>query len=174
MRKLKITLVSILLLTSCHSMHSSMESSENNAAIVTPASLLDSSAEQINIDLANDSSVDQLKDWLENDQPSRAELSCFEGYKNCMDARKVLASYNVPFSLSQADNKHGQVVLVYERIVARDCLDKVDTHGNTQTGCANSSNILHMISNHRQIIQPALSDLPRAADYVNSGNSENN
>lgn len=162
-----LILTNLLLLSACATQGTNVRGSDSSRTI-SPTKLLDSSAERINIDLQSEGSTNQLTDWIENDQPSKAEISCFDAFKTCMDAKKILTSYGIPFSVAHNEDKQGNVTLIYERVVAKDCLDRTDSAGNTITGCAVSTNILHMISNHKQIIQPSLSDLPRASDFVDA------
>lgn len=139
-----------------------------------PESLLDVSSEVVNVQLADPDAVDQLTEWVNQDQPTRAELYCLEGDKVCKKAGKVLEKFGVPVMyVSAADNN---VALVYERILARDCENRyIDNRINPYEmnhptfGCTIASNIVQHVSDKHQFVSPDLmdySDGPKSVQNV--------
>jgi hypothetical protein len=136
-----------------------------------PESLLDVSSEVVNVQLGEPDSVDQLTQWVNQDQPTRAELYCLQDEKVCKQAGKVLEKFGVPILyVSAADNN---VALVYERILARDCENRyIDNRINPYElphptfGCSIASNMVQHVSDKRQFVSPALMDYGDGAKAV--------
>ncbi len=136
-----------------------------------PETLLDSSSEVVNVNLRSGASVNELAQWINRDQPSRAELHCNSADALCGKARKVLAQFAVPASL--VPGTQNSVSLIYERVVARDCENRfIDNHINPYElthptyGCSVASNLVQMVSDKRQFTAPALMDDPSAEKAV--------
>lgn len=137
----------------------------------SPESLLDVSSEMVNVQLDSDASLDELTSWINQDQPTRAELYCMEGERTCTRANKILEQFGVPvLFVSAADNN---VALVYERVLARDCESRyIDNRINPYElnhptfGCSTASNMVQMVSNKQQLVSPALMDYPDAEKAV--------
>ena len=137
----------------------------------TPESLLDASSEVINIRLESARSVNDVSDWINKDQPTRAELYCLESDRICSNARGVLEQFGVPVNfVAAADNR---VTLVYERVLARDCENRyIDNSINPYNlnhptfGCSVASNIVQHVSDKAQFTAPALMDYPDAEKAV--------
>lgn len=129
----------------------------------TPESLLDASSEVINIRLESENSVNDVTDWVNKDQPTRAELYCLESDRICTHARRALEQFGVPVSFAPAaDNR---VALVYERVLARDCENRyIDNSINPYNlnhptfGCSVAANIVQHVSDKAQFTAPALMD----------------
>lgn len=136
-----------------------------------PENLLDQSSEAINVTLSSAASVDEVTNWVNQDQPTRAELYCLESDKICSDTQQVLEQFGVPVQfMPSADNT---AVLVYERVLARDCENRyIDNSINPYNfyhptlGCSVTSNTIQMVSDKQQFTQPALMDYPDAAKAV--------
>lgn len=135
-----------------------------------PEALLDVSSEVVNLSVAGPNELSQLNAWIEQDQPSRAELYCSAG-PSCSDARKVLELQGVP--VMQVPSMDNSVALVYERILARDCTQRYRDDGSnnynaphTALGCSISANIVQHVSDKQQFVKPNLTDLPRATGSV--------
>lgn len=128
-----------------------------------PHSLLDVSSEVVNVSLASEQSLDQLVDWVNQDQPTRAELYCLESDPLCQQAQQVLDQFGVPSTYTAAaDNL---VALMYERVAARDCENRyIDNHINPYHlhhptfGCSTAVNIVQMVGDKQQFVSPALLD----------------
>jgi type IV pilus biogenesis protein CpaD/CtpE len=137
-----------------------------------PESLIDVSAEIVNLSVANPSEVKELAGWIDRDRPTRAELSCVAGTKQCVDAQKVLELNGVPYAAGT--NAENSVTLFYERILARDCDQRyVDNAHNSYNvthphfGCAVSANIVQHATDKQQFVSPNLSEAPSAVRGVN-------
>ena len=133
----------------------------------TPESLLDVSSEVVNVSLSSDRSIDDLVGWVNQDQPSRAEITCLESDPVCQQAQRTLERFGVPASYTPAADNN--VTLVYERVLARDCENRyIDNHINPYNmnhptfGCSVASNMVQMVSDKQQFVSPALSDYPDA------------
>lgn len=133
-----------------------------------PESLLDVSTEMVNLGLDSTQSLDQLVDWLNNDQPSRVELYCGPDAYLCEQAKMILQQFAVPFDV--ASDAAPRVALMYDRVLARDCDNRyIDNPINPYNlnhptfGCATAVNMLLMVSDKRQLTAPPLSDFQDAA-----------
>lgn len=132
-----------------------------------PESLLDQSSEVVNFNVDSPAGIDELVDWVNQDQPSRAELYCADGDSLCMEAHDVLTQFGVDvLFIPSQDNV---VTLIYDRIIARDCENRYidnsinDYNLNHPTfGCSTASNMLQMVTDKRQFTSPSLLDYPGA------------
>ncbi len=136
-----------------------------------PDALLDVSSEVVNLSVAGPNELSQLSSWVEQDQPSRAELYCTPGEPRCTEARKVLELHGVP--VMQVPSMDYTAALVYERILARDCnptfRDRTYNNWNLRSpsfGCSISANIVQHVSDKQQFVNPNLTDTPRATGAV--------
>jgi len=138
-----------------------------------PESLLDISSEVVNLKIESGSSIQEITNWINKDQPTRAELNCPDGDRLCVKVQKVLHQFDVPVKYtSTPDNT---IVLVYERILARDCENRyIDNLVNPYNlhhptfGCTTAVNIVQMVSDKRQFTSPALMDYSDAGKAVQS------
>lgn len=129
----------------------------------SPFSLLDASSEVVNVALIDQSSVSEVVQWVDQDQPTQAELYCLDGDPVCMETLETLEMFRVPVHyVSAADNN---LVLIYDRIVARDCDNRyVDNAINPYNlnhktfGCSTAVNMVQMVGDKRQFTSPALLD----------------
>lgn len=129
----------------------------------SPFSLLDASSEVVNISLMSEDSVSEVVQWIDQDQPTQAELYCLEDDAVCMQTLETLEMFRVPVHfVSAADNN---LVLIYDRIVARDCDNRyIDNPVNPYNlnhktfGCSNAVNMVQMVGDKRQFTSPALLD----------------
>ncbi len=127
----------------------------------TPESLLDVSSEIVTIELLSVTSIDELQEWVESDQPSRAELYCVEGDVLCDSAEQTLSLYNVEYEWIPA--QISEINLVYERVIAHDCENRfIDNRINPYNlnhptyGCSVASNMVQMVSDRSQFVNPSL------------------
>lgn len=128
-----------------------------------PESLLDESSEVVNFDVIGPESLDELVVWINEDQPTRAELYCQDGDMLCLDTYELLEQFGVPIMyVSSPDNV---VTLVYERVIARDCENRfIDNSVNPYNlphpthGCSVAANIVQMVTDKRQFTSPPLLD----------------
>lgn len=131
-----------------------------------PEDLLDVSSEVITLNLASASSIRQLSSVVGKEAPTRAELSCSLQERLCSQAKALLERRNVPVRMADND---ASVVLVYERVVARDCQQRyIDNSINPYNlnhpvyGCSVMGNTVQMVSDKQQFTDPALLDLQDA------------
>ena len=136
-----------------------------------PESLLDVSSEIVNLPISNDLDLDELADWINADQPTRAELYCMDGDDRCAAAQEILDLYGVPSFYVPASDR--TVTLVYERVIARDCENRfIDNSVNPYNlhhptyGCSVAANIVQMVSDKQQFVAPNLLDYPDARKAV--------
>lgn len=136
-----------------------------------PESLLDVSSEVVNLGVGTDSALAELSQWIERDQPTRAELYCADTDPKCTAAQEVLDLYGVPtMYVASADSS---VALVYERVLARDCENRyIDNHINPYNlnhptfGCSIAANMVQQVSDRQQLVSPNLMDLPDGSKAV--------
>lgn len=140
-----------------------------------PESLLDVSSEVISVEMMSDQSADEIVNWIETDQPSRSEIQCFEGDPLCARAEDVLKLYGLEYEIVNSDRT--EVLLVYERILARDCENRyIDNTINPYNlyyptyGCSVASNLVQMVTDKRQFVSPTLLDYPDASSMVRAYN----
>lgn len=168
----------VLTLTGCHAgSMSGRDSAPLNYAAISPESLMDITEERVTVSLYDRSSVSDMKQWIEQDLPTRAELSC-EGTSNCKAAQKVLSSFSIPFeTMEEADGKHYEpaVILFYNRILARDCqcgYELRNGHKIPVVGCAHSVNMMQMVSDRQQFHQPEMMGMTDTHHGVNAIHSQ--
>ncbi|MFV9875202.1 MAG: hypothetical protein AB8U25_01315 [Rickettsiales endosymbiont of Dermacentor nuttalli] len=139
---------------------------------IEPESLIDFSSEQVSFSLSSPSVIEDITNWLTNDQPSSVELGCNTNNKTCASIIKILGLYNINYKFSVIDNN---ITLFYNKVVARDCnrvyCDKKGTIIRSHNlGCAVSANTVQMVSDHKQFIEPSLLDLHDATKSVHHYN----
>lgn len=150
-------LASLAFLTSCSTIPAEMAGSNTD-----PESLLDMSLETVNVSLDSNASIDELINWINQDQPSRAELYC-DGSAVCTKARAVFGQFAVPVDVSFGGRN--EAVLVYERVMARDCnnaykdnsINPYNLH-HSSFGCSVKANTVQMVGDKRQFVSPDLLD----------------
>ncbi len=136
-----------------------------------PEALLDVSSEQVSVSLNTAQGLDQLVEWLNDDQPTRIELYCASMDDICGQAQEIIEQFAVPYDVYV--DPLNQATLVYDRVVARDCDHRfMSNHINPYNlnhptfGCAMAVNQLQMIADKQQIISPALTDYQDARKMV--------
>jgi hypothetical protein len=140
-----------------------------------PEALLDVSSERVTFSLSSDRAVDELAEWINNDQPSKAILKCIAGHNNplCVEVELVLTQYGVPFSVETAEGKINNIELFYDRVVLRECSPKYvnnsynpDNLNHQNFGCSVASNMVQSLEDHRQLLTPAFKDPHDAASAI--------
>ncbi len=128
-----------------------------------PESLLDASSEVVSVQLVSDQSVEEVVEWVDQDQPTRAELMCMDSDPLCVAAQEVLGVYGIEYQV--APSAENTVHLIYERVLARDCEHRfIDNHINPYNmshpafGCSTASNMVRMVTDKRQFVSPGLLD----------------
>lgn len=139
-----------------------------------PESLLDVSSEVVNLNAASASDMVELSNWIDHDQPTRAQLNCDGTDKRCGEARKILELHGVPVVPGTGTSNDQSVSLMYERILARDCnqryVDRVTNDHNVASpsfGCSVAANMVQQVTDKQEFISPNVSDDPSAKRAVN-------
>ncbi len=153
------TLLTTALVTSLAACSSIPEGAHSERG--TPESLLDVSSEIVTVELLGTESVQEIREWAEADQPSRAEIYCMEGDILCDSVEETLSLYGVEYEW--IPSHVSEVNLVYERVIAHDCQHHyIDNRINPYNlnhpafGCSIASNIVQMVSDRRQFVNPDL------------------
>lgn len=139
----------------------------------SPESLLDASSEVVNVPLISEASIQEVVQWVDQDQPTQAELYCLSSDPVCAQALETLEMFQVPVNyVSAADN---MLTLVYDRVVARDCENRyINNTANPYNlhhptfGCSNAVNVVQMVGDKRQFTNPALLDFRDGEKAVQS------
>jgi hypothetical protein len=133
-----------------------------------PEGLLDTSSEVVNLNIDSPESVQEITNWINKDQPTRAELNCAEDSALCKKTKNALHQFGVP--VKYVSNSNNNIALIYERVLARDCENRyIDNTINPYNlnhptfGCTTAANMVQMVSDKRQFISPPLMDYPDAA-----------
>jgi len=141
----------------------------------TPESLLDVSSEAVSAPIDSEMAIDSLIDWIEEDQPSSAELYCYQEDIFCAAAEEVMNLYGVDYEI--VSSPEAVVNLMYERVLARDCENRyIDNSVNPYNmnhptfGCSVASNMVQMVTDKQQFIKPELSAYPDTRRVLNSYN----
>lgn len=129
----------------------------------TPESLLDVSSEVVTLQVTSQEEMDEVARYVDEDQPTRAEIYCMDGDMMCGTAEQTLGLYGVEYEVIPADTS--EVHLIYERVLARDCENRyIDNSINPYNlnhptfGCSTASNVVQMVSDKRQFVSPSLLD----------------
>ncbi len=160
----KLTIISALVIALLVSACGERLKKEAYVTRGNPNNLIDASAERVSFGLGNASVIGDVSGWINRDQPTRAELTCTDNSYTCNEVKSVLNQFGVPFKMVSKIGANN-VVLVYERVVARDCDSRyVDNHFNPYNlnhktfGCSVAANIVQHASEQSQITNPALQD----------------
>lgn len=149
-----IVLLSLLLITACET---------KGRAMVLPEHLIRTSSENVSFDITNDTSIDSISDWIHEDMPSQAVLSCTEGDMLCADVIRLLDEHQIPFTTADAPQGSASINFTYNRVSAVDCAPQ-------GFGCSASVNAVQMVTNREDFVNPPLSDYPDAEKMVRSYN----
>jgi hypothetical protein len=152
-----LTSVAVLTLSAC-SADIPAQAYENRG---TPESLLDVSSEVVTVEMTSEESLSELTEWVEGDQPTRAEIRCKEGDVLCDQAEQTLSLYNVDYEWIPSQTS--EINLVYERVIAHDCENRfIDNRINPYNfnhpafGCSVASNMIQMVTDRQQFVSPSL------------------
>ena len=163
-----ITTAALLAATGCNI----LGPRQDVAATGSPEALLDVSSEVVNLGVNSPKEVDDVSQWINRDQPTRAELYCQEGTKNCAEARQVLDLYGVPNTV--VSSPANTITLVYERVLARDCdhvyhddLGLWYNESQPAFGCSVAANMVQQVTQKQQFVSPNLSDYRDAESATN-------
>lgn len=158
MKKIFVTTVLAAGLISCSPIPPSAYYDRGN-----PESLLETSSEVVNFSIDSPAAVQNITQWINQDQPSRAELICNDGDALCYEVQQALSQFGV--STEHVTGSENSVALIYERTLARECENRyIDNPVNPYNlnhptfGCSKALNVVQMVSDKRQFTNPALSD----------------
>lgn len=136
-----------------------------------PENLIDKSSEMVNLKIDSPASVEEITNWINRDQPTRAELSCQRDDGLCGEVSSVLRQFGVP--VKYEPTPENKLTLIYERVQARDCESRyIDNTINPYNlnhptfGCTISVNMVQMVTDKREFTNPALMD---NADAIKTG-----
>lgn len=120
---------------------------------LTPEHQLDINSEEISFKIAGKGVLNEVESWIANEEPSKAVFSCSNIDKKLCDSVSVmLEDYDLKYDKISSNDNHDYIVLVYQRVKARNCEMK-------EFGCSVSKNILHIVSNYSQFVNPPISDM---------------
>lgn len=148
-------LLAVFFITSCET--------NNIAKQVRPENLLSSNVEDVSFTISGSESVDSMFEWIIDDKPNSALLSCASGDSLCIGAERVLSDLSVPYRMDVVPGEESSVSLVYNRLLTRDCSNGL--------GCAMSTNMIGAITNQSDFTNPALSDYHDAQKAVENYNN---
>ncbi len=138
----------------------------------SPESLLDVSSEIVTVELLSENSINEVADWVEGDQPTRAEIYCVEGDVLCDAAEEIFVVFGVEYEWLPSSSS--EINLVYERVLAHDCENRfIDNRINPYNmnhptfGCSMASNMVQMVSDRRQFVSPSLLDFYDGETAIN-------
>lgn len=139
--------------------------SKNHPQVVMgqPEMLLDVSSERISLDLNTMDAIDELTDWVNQDQPTIARLACNDEDLICIRAKEVFNMFAV--EVEHMPSSANAVELVYDRITVRDCDNRFfSNHRNGSNlnhpafGCSTAVNIVQMVTDKQEFANPTISD----------------
>lgn len=149
-----------------------------------PESLLVHSNERVNLILSEPRGMEEMTSWIDKDQPTKVALACVEGSLYCAKAIGILQQFGLPYSRHLSNDGQDQAMLMYDRVVARDCDNRfVDNYTNPYNapqpafGCSMSANTVQMITDRKEITNPATmpkADGRRAAQVMKGATQPNN
>jgi len=152
MKKLLVLLVSI-----------SLFSCVQNEKRVSVESLITSSAENASFPIQNQSSVREVKNWVNDDKPTRAIINCGSNKFLCKDVEEHFTANSIDFDIVQSSSSASSVSLLYNRTNAKNCISGF--------GCDNSANIIQMVTDRSDFVSPSLTDHHDATKAVGTYNS---
>ena len=122
-----------------------------------PESLLSQAREVVSFSV-DDGNVEELIEWVEFNEPTRADVSCYDE-SICEEIEEALEQYGVSYDITGGDDN--SVTLVYETISANECNNRfVSNHNNPYNlnykgfGCSVSTNMLSQVKDKRQFTNP--------------------
>ncbi len=124
---------------------------------VSIETLLTNSSEVVSFPISDRASVHTIQNWIGDEAPSYATVSCPTGNPQCAEVTRVLNAQNI--TVDNAAGASDTVTLSYDHPTARNCPPQA-------FGCSVAANSLQMISNYNQILHPAVSDPQDAAQGV--------
>jgi hypothetical protein len=160
MKNISILVWALILLSGCVANNSAKPISFNNQNVkipIQPEDLLDLSSERVSFSITTKNAVNDINDWIDNDHPNRADLTCNQSEPTCNKIISILKSFSIPYRLMLEKSPNKELTLIYDRISVRDC-SVMETENNIMNknilGCSVASNMLQMISDQQQFVKP--------------------
>lgn len=168
MKKTLFILLALTVMSGCAEQFNT--NPKHHADVVNLESVIHVSSEKVTISLNSIDFKEELIEWLNKDQPTKATLACHTKAHHCVEAEKILHSFGVPFHFS-SDRDENTATLLYEKVVAKECVNNKTHAQNLPIGCAVTSNMMRMITDHNQLVKPKSAhhhhNAARAAHHYN-------
>ena len=127
-----------------------------------PEALLDYSSERVTFGLGTANALDDITAWVNKDQPSRAEVSCYALDSACSGLKRILTQFGVNFTEVPSKDGGNSVVLIYDRVSARDCDNRYVDNATSNSlnlnhktfGCSVAVNTVQMVGERSQFNNP--------------------
>lgn len=127
-----------------------------------PEALLDYSSERVTFGLGTATALDDITAWVNKDQPSRAEVSCYALDSACAGLKRILTQFGVNFTEVPSKDGGNSVVLIYDRVAARDCDNRYVDNATSNSlnlnhktfGCSVAVNTVQMVGERSQFNNP--------------------
>lgn len=123
--------------------------------------LLVNAAEVVSFAISDTASVHTIGNWISDDIPNRASISCPSKSSSCSEVMAILQTRHIIVDEEDIDGTD-KVTLSYDHVTTREC-------PLYAFGCSVSINALHMVHDHNQVLNPApLSAHQNAAQAVDA------
>lgn len=132
-------MVSVLALTSACSL-------SRSKASLSMEDLLVNAAEVVSFGISDTASVHTIGNWVSDDVPTHATISCPSKNNSCSEVMKLLQTKHIAVEEEEVDGTD-KVTLSYDHITTREC----PVHA---FGCSVSINAVHMVHTPEQILNP--------------------
>ena len=163
---MRIFVIAIVIsaLSSCTSLRASRGMPEK--AVIEPSNLFVNSYEQVTIPI--DGNIAEIFNAvISKEKPSSAVVKCNRDVKNCRYVKHLLHGNSINFdNANQAAGEPELLVLDYNHLGRASC-------NSLSLGCSVSYNVIGMVPNHNEFINPIVSDFSSANDAINAINSDN-
>lgn len=163
------TVIAAVLLASCSELPKEAYYSHGQ-----PESLLQTSQDEAAFSLASPKAEGRVAEWIAKVRPTHAALSCQETSKTCNKVERLLRSKGV--ETSRVASRKNNLIMTYSVVKARDCENRyIDNMINPYNlnhptyGCTVASNMVQMVTNRRDFIEPQLGgkmDAPKAVQVI--------
>jgi hypothetical protein len=122
--------------------------------------MVKATGEEVSVDLSAPNAIDTLGNWVVNDVPSAAVMTCTQNTALCDDAVVLLKSYRIPYTIESISAESDKIVLIYDRITETPCNERT-------YGCPQALNAFNMVDDLRKVVRPNPVDYPTADRFLN-------
>ena len=150
--RVTFTLALVAMLGACHG-------NESTIHYTGLHHMVRSQSESAVLDLAAPGAINMASEWIVNDVPSAAVVTCTVNSPICGEAVAMLKAYRVPFTIESITGSSDRMTFVYDRISQKPC-DK------RYYGCPQALNSLRMVDDLRRVVRPSPLDYPSASRFV--------